>query len=221
MVDNGAVMISHLLAQFVDKPKIEGLLRVLGRQLDLVEQAFIDLQEKRWVETAEGAQLDGCGVIVGQSRLVDKATYLPFFGFNEQPGGSGFEKAPFRKNMEVAVTTTKLDDEKYRMSINAKIGKNTARGTPEDVITGLRQVFSAKRVLIQEDNAKIYAAIGREVTGADLLFAQNSNLLVKPGGVKLLPTLQFDSEAVFGFRELECQGFGVGKFAKKIRQGGV
>ena len=211
-------MIGHLLAQFHGQQKLEGLLKVLGRQLDKIETALNDIQEKRWLDTAEGAQLDGCGTIVGQSRIVEKAAYLPFFGFRSQPGGHAFGAAPFCKNRTIAITTSTLDDGRYRMAIDAKITKNTADGTSEDVIYGLRQVFEADRVMIHEGNSKIIAAIGRELNGADYLFAKNSGLLVKPGGVQLAPTLHFDSQAVFGFREKGFHGFGHGKFARKIEE---
>ena len=217
-MDNGAIMIGHLLVQFHGQQRLEGLLNVIGRQLDKIETALNDMQEKRGVDTAEGVQLDGCGIIVGQSRIVEKAAYLPFFGFRSQPGGHGFGKAPFCKNRAIAITTSTLDDERYRMAIYAKIAKNTANGTSEDVIYGLRQVFEATRVMIKEGNSKIEAAIGRELTGADYLFAKNSGLLVKPGGVQLTPTLHFDSAAVFGFREKGFHGFGEGKFARKIEE---
>ena len=220
-MDNGAVMISHLLAQFQDKPKLHGLLKVLGRQLDKIETALNDMQEKRGLDTAEGVQLDGCGTIVGQSRVIEKAAYLPFFGFRSQPGGHAFGAAPFCKNRAIAITTSTLDDERYRMAIYAKIAKNTANGTSEDVIYGLRQVFEAARVMIKEGNSKIEAAIGRELTGSDYLFAKNSGLLVKPGGVQLKSTLHFDAAAVFGFREKGFHGFGRGKFARKITEGGL
>src|SRR5690606_8416474 len=70
-VDHAEAAVNRLPQQF-RKPKIEKLLRILCKPMAALEQAFVDLLTKRTVETAEGAQLEVLGRIVGQP-LVDVA----------------------------------------------------------------------------------------------------------------------------------------------------
>ena len=72
-------MISHLIGQFQDKPVIEAELEALGAELDALRSAFDDLRNKRWIDTGEGAQLDGIGTIVNRSRTIKDSLQIEFF----------------------------------------------------------------------------------------------------------------------------------------------
>lgn len=58
----------RLVQQFRGQPRIEALLKVIAAQVQQLEEVAIDLREKRWLDSAEGAQLDGIGRILGLAR---------------------------------------------------------------------------------------------------------------------------------------------------------
>lgn len=58
----------RLVQQFRGKPRIEEMLKAFAAQVQQLEEVAIDLREKRWLDSAEGAQLDGLGRILGLAR---------------------------------------------------------------------------------------------------------------------------------------------------------
>lgn len=216
-MDHGQEMLDRLLAQFEGKPRMEGLVRVLGNRLNKCEAVLIDMQEKRSIDTALGVQLDGCGVIVDQARLIDKAIALPFFGFRGQPNGRGFGKARFRQQGESARSSATLGDAEFRKIIKAKIAKNVSWGNAEEVISSFQAIFKAPRVIVSETgSATIRVGICRELNEAERILAQAMNLFVKPGGIGIQVKAHFNPASTFGFQEQGLQGFGAGKFAKNF-----
>ncbi len=218
MIDHAEVMVSRLLAQFDGRRVIEAIVRALGEELNECETVLADLQTKRWIDTAEAVQLDGCGVIVDQSRLIDKAIAIPFFGFADQVGATGFNKARFRRRLESHLSSATLGDPEYRKFIKAKVVKNTSKGTTEEVITSFRMIFDASRVIITEmtGGPKIRVGIARKLSETEKTLAQATKLFVKPGGVQIELREHFDPDKTFGFRDQGYQGFGVGRFADQF-----
>lgn len=67
-IDFVATALSRLTNQFENSPKLRGLVEAFVKQFD---QAMADadaLKSLRWISTAEGEQLDGCGYIVREPR---------------------------------------------------------------------------------------------------------------------------------------------------------
>lgn len=214
IIDQKGIMISRLLAQFEGKTRLEGVVGVLGDSLNAFEKIMDDLEFKRWIDAAEGVQLDGLGQIVGQSRIIPSAILIPFFGFENQPSGRGFGVARFRHRFESSTSTSTLGDESYRMLIKAKIFKNTSICTPEQIISACAFVYGADTVILQESgNAKIRIGIGKELTEEQKALSNALNLIPKPGGVGIEIKSTF-SGSVFGFRHQGFKGFGEGVFAK-------
>jgi hypothetical protein len=60
--------LANLAAQFKGKPKLASLINTLSRQIQELEDVFYQLVTERWIDYAEGAQLDGFGSIVGEAR---------------------------------------------------------------------------------------------------------------------------------------------------------
>jgi hypothetical protein len=60
--------LANLLEQFRDKTSVERFLDIYIRQVADLERVFFELAELRFLDTAEGAQLDGIGQIVGEAR---------------------------------------------------------------------------------------------------------------------------------------------------------
>lgn len=61
--------LSRLVGQFDDKPRVKALVESMVAPLEALSADFKQLKDLRWVDTAIGAQLDGCGYIVGVARM--------------------------------------------------------------------------------------------------------------------------------------------------------
>lgn len=59
---------ARVIAQYVEKPRLDALICIFIDQVQLIEDALWQLQTMRTIEAAEGVQLDGIGDIVGQER---------------------------------------------------------------------------------------------------------------------------------------------------------
>lgn len=214
---NSEKLISLLPAQFRDKPVIEAILKAKARQMDELDQVYDDLKNKRWIDNAEGAQLDRCGGIAGQSRIIPGAIIIPFFGFYGQLNATGFKQARMKLHGERYLETSKLGDIEYRKVIKQKILKNTSFATPEDIINAFAAIYDAGRIIYEEPgDAKMRVSIGRELTYNDIQFARAVNLYIKPGGVKIEFGAAFAPDACFGFGSQGFKGFGEGKIAYSL-----
>jgi len=115
-----------VLQQFKDKPNTKILLKAIARQLQEVYQFFVDLRDKRSLETAFGAQLDGIGDIVVLSR--DEADRLA--GLAERRMAMG--------------------DELYRDYLLYKIHINTNICTYLDVYKALKMFWNVSPLYYEE-----------------------------------------------------------------------
>ena len=61
--------LSRLVGQFDDKPRVKALVESMVTPLEDLSADFEQLKNSRWIDTASGAQLDGCGHIVGVARI--------------------------------------------------------------------------------------------------------------------------------------------------------
>jgi len=61
--------LGRLAGQFQNSPKLRGMLEAIVGPLDAVLSDISALKTERWIDTAIGNQLDGCGQIVGEHRL--------------------------------------------------------------------------------------------------------------------------------------------------------
>lgn len=213
----GQQMIDRLLMQFSNSPNLQALLNAFGAELDLLAQVFNDLQEKRWIDTASGAQLDGCGEIVQQKRRINQVIPIPFFGFAGQYSTTGFNQARMRKNRESYLSSSDLADEEYRQVLWAKVAKNTTDGTTEHTISSLVRLYNAKIILTELGNAKMRVSIGRELTDTEILLANELDLLIRAGGVDIDIKSYFYGDT-FGFANQNqgYKGFGQGRLAKSF-----
>ena len=211
-------MQGHLLAQFANKPIFYAILDAFGAELDEVSKAFTDLKEKRWIDTGEGAQLDGIGQIVNQPRQIKDAIPLSFFGFDGQDNALGFDVGRFRDSWEAWLHTTTLSDPEYRKILWLKIFKDVSNGTAEDTIASIKRIFDASYVpLVEVGNAKIALGVGRFLTTNELALARSVDLVVKAGGVGVLWINHFDYNNYFGFSDQQnAKGFDIGHFADAI-----
>lgn len=62
------IALSRLTSQFDKSPRIRAFVQAMVTPIVTLETDADDLREKRWIDTAVGAQIDGCGAIVGVLR---------------------------------------------------------------------------------------------------------------------------------------------------------
>lgn len=225
-LDHTERMRPHLISQFQwevidgeihsDKPVLRAIIEALGAELDELNTAITDLKNKRWLDTAEGAQLDGLGEILDHSRTIGKAIAIKVFGFNGQPNIGGFSAARFRGENESSLETYILQDPEYRMVLRQKATKNATNATMEDTIASLKFVFNVPTVVVEEPgNANITVAIGRELEANEILLANAVDLIIRAGGVGLRYKAYYNRNRYFGFYgQPNAYGFEKGQLAQ-------
>lgn len=218
MAKRSESMENHLIGQFKGKRVLRAILEALGEEMDELEQVFADLRDKRWIDTGEGAQLDGIGTIVNQPRQIADAIQIAFFGFQEQDNALGFEQGRFRDQWETWLQSVNLSDPEYRKLLWLKVFKNISTGTAEDTIVSTRRIFDAPYVVLSElGNAKIFIGIGRVLNKNELAIAKAMDLIVRAGGVGVKGMSMFNYDNYFGFLgQPNAKGFEVGSFADDI-----
>jgi hypothetical protein len=196
-----------------DKPVLRAIIEALGAEMDELNQAIIDCKNNRWINKAQGKQLDGLGEIVVLSRQIDKAIAIKLFGFLGQPNVLGFGQARFRGQDEDNLQSYILEDAEYRMAIAVKAVMNATQCTAEETLQSLRYVFNAPIVMEEIGNANINIAIGRQLTDNEKILANAIDLIVRAGGVGINIKSYFPT-VYFGFLgQPNAHGFGVGSFA--------
>ena len=101
MFDYETTAVSRLTGQFEGSPKLRAIVAAIVSQLATLENVADSLMSDRWIDTAIGAQLDGCGYIVGEQRIG-------------------------------------RDDNAYRTAIKFRVFVNISKGTPTNLIRGLK-----------------------------------------------------------------------------------
>lgn len=214
--DHGLIAWNHWLAQFPNGTRLEALVRALHQPMAGVQSALLQLLRNRWLDVAEGAQLDGIGEIVGLPRVIDDVVYVQFFGFIDQPGIAGFGVGRLRRANELTIggSTTLLDPE-YRRLLYWKIAINNGHGTTPEIISALKPILEVDTVVVQDrGNAKIAIWVDRLPGLSDPLMVNARRWVPKAAGVGLI--LSASTNKPFGFVEQGFYGFGVGVMAREI-----
>ena len=215
--DHADIAWSHFLAQHIGKANTENFVRAFYNPLNELDNAINDLYTKRWLETAEGIQLDGIGSIVGISRTVPNAVYLPFFGFLTQISGRGFGVARMRRKREPYAQSSVLGDIEYRIIIYMKIALNNGHGTAEELIYAFNTALNVTGTRVQDAgnaNARIY--INAFIMPYDPRSQLLDYMIPKAAGVKLWP-YYVDADYIFGFsnQNMGYYGFDIGILARR------
>ena len=197
-----------------DKPILRAIIEALGAELDELNTAIIDCKNKRWINKADGVQLDKIGEIVVQSRQIDKAIAMKLFGFYGQPNTVGFGQARFREHGEDNLETYVLADAEYRMILAVKAVMNNSQCSAEETLQSLRYVFNAPIRMEEIGNAQIIVSVGRRLSDNEKVLANAINLIVRAGGVSIEYKSFYNQNHYFGFLgQPNAKGFGVGEFA--------
>ena len=118
-----------LLEQFKGKPNIEVFQKALARQLEELYAFFYQLNFLRWLQTAEGVQLDGIGDIAVMSRT--EALIIS----------------------RLAEQNVPMDDDIYRLYLTWKVNLNTTNCTYRDVYRALKMFWPNTPLYYSEDPA--------------------------------------------------------------------
>ena len=215
--DHAEVAWGHFLAQHFDKINTENFVKSFYPPLNELDKALADLYTLRWLETAEGKQLDGIGSIVGITRTVANAIYLPFFGFTSQIAGRAFGEARMRRRLEPWAQSTVLGDVEYRTLINLKIAINNGHGTAEELMHAFNTSLNVRNTYVVDvgnGNARVY--INDFILSSDPRSQMLEYLIPKAAGVKLWP-YYVDYDYTFGFsnQHMGYYGFGIGILARQ------
>ena len=205
-IDHEELAISRLATQFRESTNLIAYLKTLLLEANNLEQVFCDILEKRWIHTAEGAQLDILGSIVGQPRLIVGGELFGYFGFavNLESGPFGSVIDPslgdrFRSNSEPTTGNRELSDSEYRLFIRARISKNRTSSTPEDIIAQIKFVLGAEQVLFDDGDTEYSVSVGKVLTSEEKSVLLNTDIIPKTAGIRVNYVTQYDFENFFGF----------------------
>ena len=186
-IDYAADAWGKFLIQHQGKPILEGFVKSFFEPMNGLEQAFAELIDERKLETSQGKQLDGVASIVGVTRSVPNAIFLPFFGYIDQPAGRAYGVARYRHEGESTLAEYGLPDGLFRVLIKAKIIANKSTGTVNDIlefVTTLYQVEAANVEFPAAGTVKV--RIAREPTpDEEPLFAYFERFIPVAGGIEL------------------------------------
>lgn len=206
-INHKELAISRLATQFRESTNLISYIRALLIEADTLEQVFCDLLEKRWIDTAEGIQLDILGAIVGQTREFIDAEIFDYFGFDDNIQAQSFgsiEDASiggrFRFISEVTTGIRQLSDDEYRLFIRARISRNTTSSTPEDIIAQIRYIFNSPLVLLVDGDTFYEVSIGRKLSLNEKSILSDTDIIPKTAGVGVGYVTEFDTSDFFGFQ---------------------
>ena len=221
---------SRLATQFRESTNLINYIRTLLVESDNLEQVYRDLLDKRWIDTAEGINLDIIGSIVGQPRILVDATTLFYFGFDGAAGAQSFGTindagigGRFRGVDEPITGNRELIDVEYRAYIKARIVKNSVIPTLPEMLSFFRFLYDTTQIIIIDQPMFYTVQIGRLLTANEKAFLINTDLVPKVAAVNV-SYQEYDSNIAFGFGGIpNSLGFGSvsnpnigGKFASII-----
>ena len=223
VLDHQSIGRSRVATQYTESQKFLAYIRALLDSSAELEAVLQKVAEQPDIDLAEGVNLDVIGEIVGISRIIPASVQLAFFGFQDNAAALNFGEegaqgvgGRFYDEGEPYLSTSVLNDPEYRMLIRAKIVKNHAVGTNEDVIAGLAYLFGGGNMAIQvavedignmaiqvavEDigNMAIQVAVGRPLTYLEKVLISQLDILPRPAGVRISQRVTFDTTNYFGF----------------------
>jgi len=220
--DHATIAWSHFLAQHLGKAYTEAFVTSFYPPLNVLDKAQSDLYTLRWLDTAVGEQLDGIGSIVNLSRYVPNSIFLPFFGFDSQPAGTGFNQSRLRHNGESYATSGTMADDEYKYAIITKIGVNNSHGTAEDIMTVVNRILNITDAgIFDVMDATAYLYVNdMTIHSSDYRASIIDSIIPKAAAVQV-NTYLFDKTNYFGFSNYPGSfGFGAGLLARSITSNG-
>ena len=157
--------LNDLPQQFLEKERIEALIKAFSRQMEEIKKVFDELDSITDIDKATGKNLDMVGSIIPINRT-EAYTIL-------------------RRAKETTVS-----DDLYRQVLKYKMLKDTSSCTYYDIVESIHMLWNAGDVhyLEKEDSpATIFISINdADLDGADSLYGRAT--AIKPAGVKMVYT---------------------------------
>lgn len=178
---------SFLINQYCGSPYLNIVLEILANEKTEIAQQICNVIVQRNLADAEGAQLDALGKIVGLPRPAFDASVDNLFTFDNVSGdGAGFgtiggSSGGFFVSLE-PLKGGLVDDETYRLRIQAKIIRNTTNSSLADMIKYSELIFNANATIV-EGNGFVQLTVGRQVRPLELAFIQDT--FPRAAGVQL------------------------------------
>jgi hypothetical protein len=184
--DHAQIAWGHFLAQHVGKENTEDFVLSFYPPLNGLDKALQDLYTLRWLETAEGEQLNGIGYIVGIARVITGSVYLAFFGFVTQIAGRAFGVARMRRKGEPWAASSVLGDAEYRTLIKLKIALNNGHGTAEEIMAAYNMTMNVAGTIVNDTgDANATVVINDYIPLNDPRSQLYNYMIPKAAGVKL------------------------------------
>lgn len=215
-IDHIELAESRIATQFKESTNLISYIKALLYEANTLEQVIQDILDKRWIDTAEGVNLDIIGAIVGQPRIIIGAELFGYFGFavNAESGPFGSSGDPslgdrFRSRSEPTNGNRELSDSEYRVWIRARISKNRTSSTPEDVINQIAFILEAEQVIFIDGNTEYQVSVGKILSSDEKSILLNTDIIPKTAGVRANYLTQYDFEDFFSFQGIPgSSGFG-------------
>ena len=214
LIDHKGLAESRVVTQFRESNLID-YIKALLVEADTLEQVFQSLIEDRWIDTAEGIQLDILGAIVGQPRILVDSVIISYFGYFPNSGASSFGSVAnpslggrFRSKDESTTGNRKLTDNEYRLYIRARIIKNSIIPTLPETLSFFKFLFEADEIIITDSRMHYTVQIGRILSPNEKAFLENTDLVPKVAGVGV-GYQEYEADSAFAFKGIPTsKGFG-------------
>lgn len=205
-----ALIKSEIATEYRNAKNLRGYVAALLCDHDVLDSLFILIADRLNIDTQEGVNLDRIGEIVGQPRGVINASDVAFFGFAPHPQAKSFGDPSdpgvggrFRSPGEPLTGNKPLNDEEYRVFIKARIFKNHARSTPDELIRFLKLILGPDTPIYLQ-NAKPRAghgwiAFGRRLTLNEQYLLTGTDIMPRTTGVTY-DLRDFADGKAFGFK---------------------
>lgn len=166
--------LDRLAFQFKDSKSLKGLLTAHLLDFDSISVSLDEVLSDRYLDTAQGVQLDGIGEIVGLERPSAGTDVIGAFGFFTDETSQGFgtlDDSDIGGNfISLGSTSQLIGDELYRILIKVKIQANKTSMTNEDVINMISFALGNVSVrYILPVTTKPSYEIGRILTSFEIL----------------------------------------------------
>lgn len=189
---------------------LKGYVAALLCDHDVLDSLFVLIADRLNIDTQEGVNLDRIGKLVGQERGVINASGVAFFGFAPHPQAKSFGDpndpaigGRFRAPGEALTGNKTLTDPEYRIFIRARIFKNHARSTPDELITFLKLILGSDTpVYVQTARPRPghgWIAFGRPLTLNEQYLLTGTDIVPRTTGVTY-NLRDFSGGKAFGFK---------------------
>lgn len=170
---------ARIYAQYRDKPKFVSWIGINGHLGNEIESAYQDIAGSYDIDSANTAELDILGRIVGINRSFEATIEYS----SSQFGRSQFGSSQFQQTQ--GVTDAALNNDIYRLLIRAKIAKNTNDATLDGIIAAFSFIVETNGIRILDPENMGIDILFDSLTDLEKLVLVNFDITPKPQGVEL------------------------------------